>query len=75
MNESPNSRRARRYVLIMSGATDAILGAAILLTTFGFFPIDINDYGIPYWVAILVGGLIFISGTWMVIYNYSRLEE
>ena len=41
MNESPNAKRTRRYVLIMSGATDAILGAAIVLTGLGFFPVDI----------------------------------
>jgi len=75
MNESPNPKRTRRYVLIMSGATDVLLGAAILLVGLGIFPIDITDYGFPLWVILLVGGLIFISGVWMVAYNYSRLDE
>jgi hypothetical protein len=59
----------------MSGATDALLGAALLLVSFGFFPIDIANYGLPIWVVMLVGGLIFTSGIWMVIHNYSRLDE
>jgi len=75
MNESPNASRTRRYILIVSGATDAILGAAISLVSFGFFPIDIATYGLPPWAVILVGGLIFASGVWMIIYNYSRLDE
>jgi len=75
MNEGPIPNRTRRYVLIMSGATDVLLGAAIVLVGLGFFPIDIADYGLPLWAALLVGGLIFISGLWMVAYNYSRLDE
>ena len=75
MNESPNPKRTRRYILIMSGATDVLLGAAMLLVGLGFFPINIADYGFPLWVVLLVGGLIFATGVWMVIYNYSRLDE
>lgn len=75
MNGNPNSKRTRRYVLILSGATDALLGAAILLIGLGFFPINIANYGLPLWMVILVGGLISISGAWMVVYNYSRLDE
>jgi len=75
MNGSPNTKRTRRYVLIISGATDALLGAAISLAGLGFFPIDIPGFGLPSWVIMLVGGLIFASGIWMVAYNYSRLDE
>jgi len=75
MNEKPGSKRTRRSVFIFSGATDALLGAAILLASFGFFPVDIASYGLPLWAVMLVGGLIFASGVWMVIYNYARLDE
>jgi hypothetical protein len=75
MNENPHPDGTRRHVLIMIGATDAILGAAIVLIGFGFFPMDPGDYGIPVWVVLLVGGLIFTSGIWMMIYNYSSLDE
>jgi len=75
MKEGTNPKRNRRFILIFSGATDVLLGAVILLIGLGFFPIDIADYGFPLWVIFLVGGLIFISGVWMVAYNYSRLDE
>ena len=75
MKEGTNPKRNRRFILIFSGATDVLLGAVILLIGLGFFPIDIADYGFPLWVILLVGGLIFISGVWMVAYNYSRLDE
>ena len=75
MNESPNPKRSRRLILAFSGATDVLLGAVIVLIGLGFFPIDIADYGLPLWVVMLVGVLTFISGLWMVAYNYSRLDE
>ncbi len=70
-----NPQRSRRLAMIISGAMDAVIGIAILLISFGFFPIDLDAMGIPVWAAWLVGGALFISGTWMVVYNYSRLEE
>ena len=75
MNETPNPNRTRRYILIISGATDVLLGAAIVLVGLGFFPIDIANYGFSSWMALLVGGLLFLSGLWMIVYNYSRLDE
>jgi len=59
----------------MSGAIDALLGAAILLIGFGFFPIDIADYGLPIWAVVLVGGVMFPVGVWVAVYNYSRLGK
>ena len=75
MNEGPNQKRTRRYVLIMSGAIDILLGVMIVLIGLDFFPINIVDYGFSPWMALLVGGLLFISGLWMVAYNYTRLDE
>jgi len=70
-----NTQRSRRIAFIIAGTTDGVLGAAILFIALGFFPINLNDYGIPQWIALLVGGALFISGAWMAVYNYSRLEE
>jgi len=75
MNEKPSSKKTLRHALIISGATDALFGAAIVLAGLGFFPIDIARYGFPLWSVMLVGGVIFTSGAWMVIHNYSRLDE
>ncbi|HEY5729104.1 MAG TPA: hypothetical protein VIS72_03580 [Anaerolineales bacterium] len=73
MNKNPY--KTRRLALIFSGVMDTLLGAAILLVGFGFFPIDVADYGLPFWVVMLVGGVLFTTGVWMVIHNYSRLDE
>jgi hypothetical protein len=67
--------RNKRIVFILSGATDALIGAVILLIGFGFLPLDITDYGLPAWLVILVGAFMFIMGAWMAAYNYSRLDE
>jgi len=75
MNENPYTNRRKRLTLIVSGAIDILFGAAILLVDFGFFPIDLAKYGLPSWMVILVGGIMFTIGVWMVIYNYSRLDE
>jgi hypothetical protein len=60
---------------MLSGATDALIGAVILLIGFGLLPVDIADYGLPAWLVILVGAIMFIIGAWMAAYNYSRLDE
>ena len=74
MNDNlPN--RNKRIVFILSGATDALIGAVILLIGCGLLPVDIADYGLPSWLAILVGAIMFIMGAWMAAYNYSRLDE
>ena len=75
MTQKPNSKRTLRHALIISGTTDAMLGAAVVLAGLGFFPIDIARYGFPLWAVMLAGGVIFTSGVWMVIHNYSRLDE
>lgn len=75
MNPDPQPKRTRRFILILSGATDALLGMAILLTGFGFFPINIADYGLPLWAVVLAGGIMFTMGTWVAVYNYTRLDE
>lgn len=69
----PNKNK--RIIFILSGATDALIGAVILLIGFGFLPVDIAAYGLPRWLVILVGAFMFSIGAWMVAYNYSRLEE
>jgi hypothetical protein len=67
--------RNKRIVFMLSGATDALIGAVILLIGFGLLPVDIADYGLPAWLVILVGAIMFIIGAWMAAYNYSRLDE
>lgn len=75
MNGNKHSQKNRRLAMIISGITDAVLGAAIVLIGLGFFPIDIADYGFPLWAVLLVGGVMFIIGVWVAVHNYSRMDE
>jgi hypothetical protein len=73
MNLPPG--KTRRLIFIISGATDALLGGILLLIGFGFLPIDVTDYGVQNWHALLVGGILFATGMGFVAYNASRWEE
>jgi ABC-type branched-subunit amino acid transport system permease subunit len=73
MNQSPN--RTRRLALVISGATDALIGGILLLSGFGFLPVDVADYGFQSWHAILLGGVLFVIGMGFVAYNVSRWDE
>ena len=75
MNGNNNQQKNKRFVLLISGAVDAVIGAVILLVGFGFFPLDIADYGIPQVVILFIGGFMLIMGAWMAIHNYSRMDE
>lgn len=75
MNWNIDPQRKKRLSLVASGITDAILGSVILLSGFGFFPIDTADLGFPLWVVLLIGGIMFTVGIWMTVHNYSRLDE
>jgi hypothetical protein len=70
-----NPGKTRRIIFMLSGATDALIGAVLLLIGFQWFPIDIVQYGFQNWHAILVGAVFFITGAGFVAYNLSRFEE
>jgi ABC-type branched-subunit amino acid transport system permease subunit len=73
MNSSPN--RTKRLALVISGATDALLGGILLLLGFDFLPMDVTDYGFQNWHVVLLGGILFITGMIFVVYNLSRWDE
>ena len=73
MNSSPN--QTTRLALVISGATDALLGGILLLLGFDFLPMDVTDYGFQNWHVILLGGILFITGMIFVVYNLSRWHE
>jgi hypothetical protein len=60
---------------MISGATDALIGAVLLLMGFGFLPLDVTQYGIENWHVNLLGGVMFILGAITFAYNFSRLDE
>jgi ABC-type branched-subunit amino acid transport system permease subunit len=73
MNQSPN--RAKRIAFVLSGCTDALLGGILLLIGFGFLPVDVTEYGFQNWHALLLGGILFVTGILFVAYNLSRWDE
>jgi ABC-type branched-subunit amino acid transport system permease subunit len=73
LNQPPN--KTRRLAFVISGATDALIGGILLLFGFGFLPVEVTDYGFQSWHAILLGGILFVTGILFVAYNLSRWDE
>jgi len=74
MNSNP-SHRNKRLVFMISGITDALIGAFLLLIGFGLLPVDVTNYGLQNWHVNLLGAVMFILGVGIFAYNFSRLEE
>lgn len=75
MDNNNPSRRTRRMAFIISGSTDALLGAILLLIGFRWLPVDIAQYGFENWHVILLGVVLLVTGAAFVAYNLSRLDE
>jgi membrane-bound ClpP family serine protease len=73
MNNSSN--RNKRLAFMISGVTDALIGAVLLLIGFGFLPIEVTKYGFENWHVNLLGAVIFILGVGTFAYNLSRWQE
>jgi hypothetical protein len=73
LNNPPN--KTKRIAFMISGATDALIGAILLLIGFGLLPIEVTEYGFENWHAILLGAILFLTGAGFVAYNLSRWEE
>jgi hypothetical protein len=73
MNSSSN--RTRRLVFMISGITDALIGAVLLLFGLGLLPVEVTKYGFENWQVNLLGAIMFILGIGIFTYNLSRLEE
>jgi len=69
------SNRNKRLAFMISGITDALIGAVLLLIGFGLLPVEVTKYGFENWHANLLGAVLFILGTGTFAYNLSRLEE
>jgi hypothetical protein len=74
MKDNPSNRN-KRLVFMISGITDALIGAFILLIGFGLLPVDVTNYGLQNWHVNLLGAVMFILGVGIFAYNFSRLEE
>jgi hypothetical protein len=73
VNNPPN--KTKRIVFMISGITDAIIGAVLLFIGFGLLPVDVTNFGLENWHVNLLGAVMFIAGAVTFAYNLSRLEE
>jgi membrane-bound ClpP family serine protease len=74
MQDNPSNRN-KRLVFMISGITDALIGALLLLIGLGLLPVDVTSYGVQNWHVNLLGAVMFILGVGIFAYNFSRLEE
>ena len=69
------SNRNKRLAFMISGITDAMIGAVLLLIGFGWLPVELTKYGLENWHVNLLGALMFIIGVGTFAYNLSRLHD
>jgi len=69
-----NSQLNKRTILIIMGATDALLSGIVLLIYFGLLPIDISNWGIPRWIIGLVGGIWFLASIAVLVYQVTKTD-
>jgi hypothetical protein len=69
------SNRNKRLAFMISGITDVLIGAVLLLIGFGYLPVEVTKYGFENWHVDLLGAVLFILGIGTFAYNLSRLEE
>ena len=69
------SNRNKRLAFMLSGITDAVIGAIFLLMGFGVLPVELTKYGLENWQVNLLGALMFIIGVGTFAYNLSRWQE
>lgn len=67
------SNRNKRLAFMISGITDAVIGAVLLLIGFGWLPVELTKYGFENWHANLLGAIMFIIGVGTFAYHLSRL--
>ncbi len=75
MGTNDPEKRKRRMAVAFSTATDAVLGAVLVLFGLGLLPIRPDQLDIPPVFVIVFGALMFVIGTGVAVYNYSRLDE
>ena len=58
----------KRNVLLFTSATDILLGSAGLLIWLGLLPVDVAAWGIPLWMAGMVGAVFTLTGLAVFMY-------
>jgi hypothetical protein len=75
MAKNQNPERTRRLVFVISGVTDTVIGAVIVMMALGLLPVDVGEYGLPTWAPLAIGGIMLVSGMAIAIYHLTRLGE
>lgn len=74
-NVNNPSNKSKHIALMISGATDALIGAVLLSIGFRLLPFDVTSYGVENWIVNLIGAVMFFIGAGVFAYNLTRLEE
>ena len=73
--EEQSSQNKKRFILLLVGLIDSLLGGAVLLLYFEILPFDLSSMGIPRWVIGLVGGLWFLTGFVVLLYQLTKPQS
>ena len=60
-------------VFVISGVTDTIIGAVILMMGLGILPVDAGEYGLSTGLLLALGAVMLVSGMAIAIYHLTRL--
>jgi uncharacterized membrane protein HdeD (DUF308 family) len=75
MDDRDSKRRKWRLVFAVSGAVDAMIGAAIFIFGVGSFSSDAATRIFSPWFPVLVGAAMLLFGLVMAINNFTRRDE
>ena len=75
MDGNQNPERARRLVFIISGVTDTVIGAVIVMIGLGLLPVNLGEYGLSTGLLLAIGGVMLVSGIAIAVYHFMRLGE
>ena len=73
--EEQSSQNKKRFILLLAGLIDSLLGGAVILLYFEILPFDLSSLGIPRWVVGLVGGLWFLTGFVVLLFQLTKSQS
>ena len=73
--EEQSSQNKKRLILLLVGLIDSLLGGAVLLLYFEILPFDLSSLGIPRWVVGLIGGLWFLTGFVVLLFQLTKSQS
>jgi len=68
-NKSPQEQK--RFIFLLAGLGDTAIGIFFILVALRIIPIFTS---VDSWILFLIGGLIFTTGAFVAIFNFSPRE-